>query len=133
MSAESVYVARDACRLAGCAYRTLDFWCRSGVLQPSVQPASGKGSDRLFSATDVRCLVLIRLLRALGVELAVTVRFADYLRTHPDLTGTDVLLLRDGAVTDRHYAGIVAADLAGGLTLIVGVPELPIGEDAAVT
>ena len=33
-----------ACRAAGITYRQLDYWARTGLIEPSVRPATGSGS-----------------------------------------------------------------------------------------
>ena len=118
------YAARDACRLSGCAYRTLDYWCKSGVLRPSVQAAAGKGSDRVFSAIDVRCLMLLTALRR-QVTLPVAVQFADYLRQHPDLGSGHLLCKRwGGEVAALRRDAVTVVDIGAGPMLLVCVPEL---------
>ena len=117
------YAARDACRLSGCAYKTLDYWCKTGILRPSIREADGKGSDRVFSAIDVRCLMLLTALRR-QVTLPVAVQFADYLRQHPDLDAADLLVMRDGTVEARRWWTIVSSVMRGGVHILAAVPVL---------
>ena len=39
----------EVCRLAGCSYRQLDYWCRNGWISPVIE-AEGSGSQRLWGA-----------------------------------------------------------------------------------
>jgi DNA-binding transcriptional MerR regulator len=47
------FTAGQVVKLSGVPYAKLDYWVRSGILRPSVEQASGKGSDRTFSFRDV--------------------------------------------------------------------------------
>lgn len=64
------FAAGDAARLTGVRYRTLDYWARSGFLQPSAATANGKGSDRLYSFRDLVALRTAGRLRRAGVGLS---------------------------------------------------------------
>ena len=44
--------SREVCELVGVTYRQLDYWCRLGLVEPTV-PAHGQGSRRLFGPVDV--------------------------------------------------------------------------------
>lgn len=45
-----------ASRISGVPIRTVDFWARSGIVQPSIAVASGIGSDRQYSLVDLYAL-----------------------------------------------------------------------------
>lgn len=55
----------QVCKLTGLTYRQLDYMCRLQVLVPSIAPAVGSGSQRLFSPLDLMkarfCKVLLDL------------------------------------------------------------------------
>ena len=40
------YRGATACVAAGITYRQLDYWARTGLVEPSVQSATGSGSQR---------------------------------------------------------------------------------------
>jgi DNA-binding transcriptional MerR regulator len=65
------YTSADVCVLAGCTYRQLDTWCRSGWVTPSVTEASGHGSKRRWSPGDVGRVQRLRV----ASELADTPLF----------------------------------------------------------
>jgi len=69
------YRGPNVCKIVGISYRQLDYWARTGLATPSVQPAMGSGSQRLYSFEDLIELKLIKKL--------------------PDLSG--VTLVSDGA------------------------------------
>ncbi|MDO4259567.1 MAG: MerR family transcriptional regulator [Actinomycetaceae bacterium] len=58
-----------ACSAAGITYRQLDYWARTGLLQPSVRPAHGSGSQRLYSFKDILVLKIVKKLLDAGVSL----------------------------------------------------------------
>ena len=59
----------QVCHLTGVTYRQLDYWARRGMLRPSAVEASGSGSQRLYSETDVVKISVIHQLLEAGVTL----------------------------------------------------------------
>ena len=43
------YRGPTACTAAGITYRQLDYWARTGLVDPSIRSATGSGSQRLYS------------------------------------------------------------------------------------
>ena len=74
------FSAGRAARLAGIAYRTLDFWARSGFIVPSIVQSAGKGSDRIYSFQDIVALRVAGKLRAAGISLQALRRVLAYLQ-----------------------------------------------------
>lgn len=58
-----------ACSAAGITYRQLDYWARTGLLQPSIRAARGSGSQRLYSFKDILVLKIVKKLLDAGVSL----------------------------------------------------------------
>ena len=58
----------EAAERAGVSYRQLDYWARTGLIEPAV-PAQGSGSRRLYSARDVRRLQAVSALLDAGFDL----------------------------------------------------------------
>ena len=58
-----------ACAAVGITYRQLDYWARTGLLQPSVRAARGSGSQRLYSFKDILVLKIVKKLLDAGVSL----------------------------------------------------------------
>jgi transcriptional regulator, merR family len=58
-----------ACSAAGITYRQLDYWARTGLLQPSIRAAHGSGSQRLYSFKDILVLKIVKRLLDAGVSL----------------------------------------------------------------
>lgn len=65
----------EVLKRVGCTYRQLDYWCREGVITPTVE-ATGNGSRRRFSERQVRILRLIHGLAGLGAKHAVLLKAA---------------------------------------------------------
>jgi DNA-binding transcriptional MerR regulator len=92
------YRAPQVCKLVGITYRQLDYWARTNLILPSLQRASGSGSQRRYSFTDVVQLKVIKRLLDAGMSLkkirsAIRI-LGQQLQTDQPLT--DVTLLSDG-------------------------------------
>ena len=66
---EMGYRGPVACSAAGITYRQLDYWARTGLLQPSIRAARGSGSQRLYSFRDILVLKVVKKLLDAGVSL----------------------------------------------------------------
>ena len=58
-----------ACAAVGSTDRQLEYWARTGLLQPSVRAARGSGSQRLYSFKDILVLKIVKKLLDAGVSL----------------------------------------------------------------
>lgn len=63
------YRGPAACKAAGITYRQLDYWARTGLVEPSVRSASGSGSQRLYGFRDILVLKVVKRLLDTGVSL----------------------------------------------------------------
>lgn len=92
------YRAPQVCKLVGITYRQLDYWARTSLLVPSLQPASGSGSQRLYSFTDVVQLKVIKRLLDAGMSLKKIRSAVEILKEQMDSDQplADVTLLSDG-------------------------------------
>src|SRR5881392_3401773 len=63
------YRGPTACNAAGITYRQLDYWARTGLVEPSVRTAGGSGSQRLYSFRDILVLKVIKRLLDAGISL----------------------------------------------------------------
>ncbi|MFF2654689.1 MerR family transcriptional regulator [Streptomyces sp. NPDC058045] len=63
------YRGPTACAAAGITYRQLDYWARTGLVEPSVRPAYGSGTQRLYSFRDVVVLKVVKRFLDTGVSL----------------------------------------------------------------
>ena len=63
------YRGPTACNAAGITYRQLDYWARTGLVEPTVRGAKGSGSQRLYSFRDILILKVIKRLLDAGISL----------------------------------------------------------------
>lgn len=93
------FKSQDVVCLVGITYRQLDYWDRSGVVSPSLSPAKGKGSERLYSFRDLVCLKVARQLKEAGVSLQKIRKSLGYLRQNlPEVTAplSELVFITDG-------------------------------------
>ena len=50
------YRGPTACKAAGITYRQLDYWARTGLVEPAVRGAAGSGTQRLYGFRDILVL-----------------------------------------------------------------------------
>lgn len=65
----SGYSAAAAREIVGVSQRRLDYWAERGIVTPSVQQATGKGSERRYGFDDLVKLALVKRLRNAGLSL----------------------------------------------------------------
>ncbi len=94
--ADMGYRGPTACAAAGITYRQLDYWARTGLVEPSVRAATGSGSARLYSFRDILVLKVVKRLLDTGISLQQIRAAVAHLRSR----GTDdlarVTLMSDG-------------------------------------
>src|ERR1700677_58543 len=95
------YRGPTACAAAGITYRQLDYWARTKLVEPSVRPASGSGSQRLYGFRDILTLKVVKRLLDTGISLQQIRAAVDYLRDQGAGDITQVTLMSVGA---RVYA-----------------------------
>lgn len=86
-----------AAQAAGISYRQLDYWARTDLVVPTIQDASGSGTQRLYGFRDILVLKLVKRLLDTGISLQQIRTAVELLRdtgTH-DLAQTT--LMSDGA------------------------------------
>src|SRR2546425_1851788 len=84
------------CRTVGISYRQLDYWARTELVEPSIKPAEGSGSQRLYSFADVVHLKIIKKLLEAGVSLQQIRKAIEFLRTDLNQPLANVTLVSDG-------------------------------------
>ncbi len=91
------YRGPTACAAARISYRQLDYWARTGLVEPSVRPARGSGSQRLYGFRDILVLRVVKRLLDTGISLQQIRAAVDYLREHGTTDLAQVTLMSDGA------------------------------------
>lgn len=66
---EPTYSSLEVSRVSGLTYRQVDYYDRSGLLKPSVRERQGSGSQRRYSADDLRRAVMVKAMLDRGVSL----------------------------------------------------------------
>ena len=74
------YRAPQVNEIVGISYRQLDYWDRTGLVNPSIKGAEGSGTQRLYSFQDLLKLKVIKQLLDAGVSLQKVRKAIDYLR-----------------------------------------------------
>ncbi|RIK07412.1 MAG: MerR family transcriptional regulator [Acidobacteria bacterium] len=90
------YRGPQVCKYIGITYRQLDYWARTGLLTPSIQGASGSGSQRLYSFQDLVLLRTIKSLIEAGMSLQRIREAIKYVRDNIDGDLTDAILVSNG-------------------------------------
>jgi DNA-binding transcriptional MerR regulator len=113
----------QVCSLVGITYRQLDYWARTGLLQPSVAAAKGSGSRRVYSYSDVLELKVIKQLLDSGVSLQSARRAVECLREDlgADVASSNLVLTGTSSVLARTETEVVDL-LAGGQGVFNIVP-----------
>jgi DNA-binding transcriptional MerR regulator len=86
-----------ACDAAGISYRQLDYWARTGLVQPSIQNAAGSGSQRLYGFRDILVLKIVKRLLDTGVSLQNIRKAVDHLKDKGVADLESMTLISDGA------------------------------------
>jgi DNA-binding transcriptional MerR regulator len=109
------YRGPTACAAAGITYRQLDYWARTGLVEPSIRPAHGSGTQRLYSFRDVVVLKIVKRLLDTGVSLQNIRAAVQHLRAHGRTDLARMTLMSDGAtVYECASPGDVVDLLQGG-------------------
>ncbi|MFJ2729331.1 MerR family transcriptional regulator [Streptomyces collinus] len=90
------YRGPTACAAVGISYRQLDYWARTGLVEPSARSASGRGSERLYSFRDVVLLRIIKRFLDTGVSLQIMRDAVQRLRTRRFAELAGLTLMFDG-------------------------------------
>jgi DNA-binding transcriptional MerR regulator len=91
------YRGATACSAAGITYRQLDYWARTGLVEPSIRSAGGSGTQRLYGFRDILVLKIVKRLLDAGVSLQ-NIRIAvDHLRGRGVTELERITLMSDGA------------------------------------
>ena len=115
------YRGPGARRIAGITYRQLDYWARTGLVEPSVRAAKGSGSQRLYAFRDILLLKIVKRLLDTGVSLQQirTAVKALHERGVEDLTS--MTLMSDGASVYECTSADEVVDLVQGGQGVFGI------------
>ncbi|WP_269461436.1 MerR family transcriptional regulator [Nocardioides baekrokdamisoli] len=115
------YRGPTACAAAGITYRQLDYWARTGLIEPSVRSASGSGSQRLYGFRDILILRVIKRLLDAGISLQQVRIAVNHLRERGTDDLTRVTLMSDGASVYECTNSEEVIDLLAGGQGVFGI------------
>lgn len=115
------YRGPTACNAAGITYRQLDYWARTGLVEPTVRSATGSGTQRLYSFRDILLLKVIKRLLDAGVSLQQIRQAVAHLRARGTDDLTRVTLMSDGATVYECTSNDEVIDLLQGGQGVFGI------------
>ena len=95
----NTFNSKTVSKILGIPLRVIDYWDRTNFIKPSVHEASGYGSIRLYSFTDLIQFRVAKFLRGQGLSLQKIRKSLNFLRKHlPEIENPLVQLrfLTDG-------------------------------------
>ena len=115
------YRGPTACRAAGITYRQLDYWARTGLVEPSVRGATGSGTQRLYSFRDILVLKVVKRLLDTGVSLQQIREAVKVLRDRGVDDLAQITLMSDGATVYECTSADEVIDLLQGGQGVFGI------------
>ena len=117
---EAGYRGNTACAAAGITYRQLDYWARTGLIEPSVRPATGSGA-RLYGFRDILVLKIIKRLLDTGVSLQNIRTAVEHLRLRGVADLAKITLMSDGATIYECTSNDEVIDILAGGQGVFGI------------
>ena len=121
LALDAGYRGPTACGAAGITYRQLDYWARTGLVQPSVRGASGSGSQRLYSFRDILVLKIVKRLLDAGVSLQQIRTAVEHLHERGVDDLAQITLMSDGASVYECTSADEVIDLVQGGQGVFGI------------
>ncbi len=115
------YRGVTACGAAGITYRQLDYWARTGLVEPTVRGARGSGSQRLYGFRDILVLKIVKRLLDTGVSLQQIRAAVEHLRDRGVEDLAQITLMSDGASVYECTSADEVIDLVQGGQGVFGI------------
>jgi DNA-binding transcriptional MerR regulator len=115
------YRGPTACHAAGITYRQLDYWARTGLVEPSIRSAAGSGTQRLYSFKDILVLKVVKRLLDTGVSLQNIRTAVEHLRARGVRDLAQITLLSDGTTVYECTSPEEVVDLLQGGQGVFGI------------
>ncbi|MFW7415130.1 MerR family transcriptional regulator [Demequina sp. SO4-18] len=115
------YRGPTACKAAGITYRQLDYWARTGLVEPSVKAATGSGTQRLYGFRDILVLRVVKRLLDSGVSLQQIRSAVSALRERGVDDLSRITLMSDGASVYECTSDDEVIDLVQGGQGVFGI------------
>lgn len=121
LDANAGYRGPTACKAAGITYRQLDYWARTGLVEPTVRGATGSGTQRLYGFRDILVLRVVKRLLDSGVSLQQIRSAVDTLRERGVEDLSRITLMSDGASVYECTSDDEVIDLVQGGQGVFGI------------
>ncbi len=108
-------------RVAGITYRQLDYWARTGLVEPSVRGATGSGTQRLYSFRDILVLKVVKRLLDSVVSLQQIRTAITTLKERGVDDLAQITLMSDGASVYECTSAEEVIDLLNGGQGVFGI------------
>jgi DNA-binding transcriptional MerR regulator len=115
------YRGPTACKAAGITYRQLDYWARTGLVEPTVRSATGSGTQRLYGFKDILVLRVVKRLLDSGVSLQQIRTAVEHLRERGVEDLSRITLMSDGASVYECTSNDEVIDLVQGGQGVFGI------------
>jgi DNA-binding transcriptional MerR regulator len=115
------YRGPTACTAAGITYRQLDYWARTGLVEPTVRAARGSGSQRLYGFRDILVLKVVKRLLDTGISLQQIRAAVLHLRAQGSSDLAQVTLMSDGVSVYECTSPDEVVDLLQGGQGVFGI------------
>jgi DNA-binding transcriptional MerR regulator len=110
-----------ACKAVGITYRQLDYWARTGLVEPTVRTAGGSGTQRLYGFRDILVLKVVKRLLDTGVSLQQIRAAITHLRDRGVEDLAQITLMSDGASVYECTSADEVIDLVQGGQGVFGI------------
>jgi DNA-binding transcriptional MerR regulator len=122
-----------ACAAAGITYRQLDYWARTGLLEPSVRTAYPATSQRLYSFRDILLLKIVKRLLDVGVSLQNIRVAVSHLQSADQADLAGLTLMCDGATVYECTTPQQVVDLLKGGQGVFGIAVGAVWQELELT
>ena len=98
-----------AAEIVGITYRQLDYWARTDLVRPTLTDATGSGSRRRYSYTDLLELRVIKSLLDAGIRLESVREVFSYLREDlgSDISSASLVIQGSSSVVIRSDGELI--------------------------
>ncbi|KNC18964.1 transcriptional regulator [Arthrobacter sp. RIT-PI-e] len=131
LDVDAGYRGPTACKAAGITYRQLDYWARTGLVEPAVRGTSGSGTPRLYGFRDILVLKVVKRLLDTGVSLQQIRTAVEHLRERGVEDLAQITLMSDGASVYECTSADEVIDLVQGGQGVFGIAVGRVWREAA--
>lgn len=118
---EAGFSGTKTASIVGISYRQLDYWARTGLVEPSVRSATGSGTSRLYGFRDILVLKIVKRLLDAGISLQNIRTAVTHLRSRGVSDLERITLMSDGASIYECASPDEIVDLLAGGQGVFGI------------